>query len=384
MQSRTLTTTVTPHVQRTPSIYSTPGAANTYNGENGEKNLAIVDEIDLGAEDEESMASPSRPFLLSHSVMVGLAMCLLMIIESLAARLIVIEVHALGTVALPRLALLVTLPIFMFFTLFFTIVVVGTGFQIFGPMTDVKMGNSRFYSSRAPDIRRHPNIELPHITIQMPVYKEGLKGVIIPTINSLIPAIRHYENLGGTASIYVCEDGMQALKPDVAEMRQRFYRANNIGWCARPAHGKDGFVRAGKFKKASNMNYCLSFSLKVEDELLRLMKEKSDREGRSEVDFSVEEEEFLYEQALQILLDADGGMTMAEGNVRMGDIILIIDCDTRVVGIFFLRTEAFADFETAGGLSVARCNGDGRESRSCHYPTCFRCDAGYSQCFRKC
>ena len=159
---------------------------NTSNGDKGEKNLAVVAEIDLSAEDEESLASPSRPFLLSHSVMVGLAMCLLMIIECLAVRLIIIEVHALGTVALPRLALLATLPVFMFFTLFFTIVLIGTAFQIFGPMTDVKMGNSRYYSSRAPDIRRHPNIEFPHITIQMPVYKEGLKGVIIPTINSLV------------------------------------------------------------------------------------------------------------------------------------------------------------------------------------------------------
>ena len=162
------------------------------------------------------------------------------------------------------------------------------------------------------------------------------KNLLTP--NWQIPAIRHYEGLGGTASIYVCEDGMQALKPEVAEMRKRFYRANNIGWCARPAHGKDGFVRAGKFKKASNMNYCLSFSLRVEDELLRLMQEKSDREMRSQADFSLEEEEVLYEQALETMLEADGGMTMAEGNVRMGDIILIIDCDTRVVSSLHIGT----------------------------------------------
>lgn len=320
--------TLTPGQQRTPSIFSNPSVVEMYNEE---KNLAIIDEIDLGAEDEESLEAPARPFLLTHSVMVGLAMCLLMVIECLAVRLIVIEVHALGTVALPRLALLTTLPIFMFFTLFFTIVVIGTVFQLLGPVNDVKLGNSRFYSSRAPDIKRHPNIDFPHITIQMPVYKEGLKGVIIPTINSLLGAIRHYEKLGGTASIYVCEDGMQALKPEVSEMRQRFYRANNIGWCARPAHGKDGFIRAGKFKKASNMNYCLSFSLRVEDELLRLMAEKSAREGRSTEDFSVEEESTLYDIALQTIIDADGGKTLADGNVRMGDIILIVDCDTRVV-----------------------------------------------------
>lgn len=127
------------------------------------------------------------------------------------------------------------------FTLFFVIVVIGTLFQIFGPITDVKQGNSHYYSSRAPDIRKHPDMQWPHITIQMPVYKEGLKGVIIPTINSVMAAIQHYESLGGTASVYVCEDGMQAVKPEVAEMRKQFYQANSIGWCARPPHGKDGF-----------------------------------------------------------------------------------------------------------------------------------------------
>jgi hypothetical protein len=79
------------------------------------------------------------------------------------------------------------------------------------------------------------------------------------------------------------------------------------------------------------MNYCLSFSLRVEDELLRLMKEKSYNEGRTEDEFSIEEEEELYQEALRTIIANDGGKTWAEGNVRMGDIILIIDCDTRVV-----------------------------------------------------
>ncbi|KAH8889228.1 hypothetical protein GQ53DRAFT_723412 [Thozetella sp. PMI_491] len=339
-----------------PALNSTPGTPHAYGGLNpyqiqhrhhtrthsfispqpsiyesvDEKNLAIIDNIDLGAEDEESTTVAPRPFLLTHSVMVGIAMGLLMVIECLAIRLILIEIHALGVPALPRLGLLSTIPIFMWFTLFFTIVVVGTIFQLVGPIGDVKQGNSRYYSSRAPQLKHHPDMKWPHITVQMPVYKEGLKGVIIPTINSVLAAIRHYESLGGTASIFVCEDGMQALKPEVADMRKAFYAANSIGWCARPAHGNDGFVRAGKFKKASNMNYCLSFSLRVEDELLRLFTEFSEHEGRSQESFTIEEEDELYQLAMQTVLEADGGKTMADGNVRMGEIILIIDCDTRV------------------------------------------------------
>jgi hypothetical protein len=35
------------------------------------------------------------------------------------------------------------------------------------------------------------------ILVQMPVYKEGLEGVIMPTVTSLKAAISHYESHGG-------------------------------------------------------------------------------------------------------------------------------------------------------------------------------------------
>lgn len=300
--------------------------------------------LDLGAEDEEALKVPARPIVLTHSVMIGMAMCLLLVVESLAIRQIIVEIRYLGTAAYDRLALVVTLPIFMFMGMFIFTVIFGCLFQAVGPMQDIRSGNSRFYSSRAPERRRHANIKWPHITIQMPVYKEGLKGVIIPTVNSLLPAIKHYEQQGGTASIFVCEDGMQAVKPEIAEMRQRYYRANNIGWVARPKHGENGFVRGGRFKKASNMNYALNFSLRVEDELLRLLKARADELGCREEDLSIEIENELYDKAMQTIIDRDDGRTMAAGNVRMGEIILLIDCDTRVVSILIPcapgRTEA--------------------------------------------
>lgn len=62
---------------------------------------------------------------------------------------------------------------------------------------------------------RHQDYELPHVTIQMPVYKEGLKGVVIPTVTSVLAAVRYYEAQGGTASIFVNDDGK---KPDFAAL----------------------------------------------------------------------------------------------------------------------------------------------------------------------
>jgi hypothetical protein len=44
-----------------------------------------------------------------------------------------------------------------------------------------------------------------------------LSRVIVPTVTSVKAAIRHYESVGGTASIYINDDGMQVLAPEVAE-----------------------------------------------------------------------------------------------------------------------------------------------------------------------
>ena len=38
--------------------------------------------------------------------------------------------------------------------------------------------NSKFYSARPPRPNKQVDNDLPHITIQMPVYKEGLEAVL--------------------------------------------------------------------------------------------------------------------------------------------------------------------------------------------------------------
>ncbi len=79
------------------------------------------------------------------------------------------------------------------------------------------------------------------------------------------------------------------------------------------------------------MNYCLDFSIRVEDELLRLTEALCAETGRTDEDITVEDENVLYQRALQTIIDQDEGRTIAGGNVRIGEVILIIDSDTRVV-----------------------------------------------------
>ncbi len=77
------------------------------------------------------------------------------------------------------------------------------------------------------------------------------------------------------------------------------------------------------------MNFCLHFSTQVEDELLRLIADRD--ESTEDPGLSVEEEQELYERAFDTTLESYDGTVMAAGDVRIGDIIHLVDCDTRVV-----------------------------------------------------
>ena len=119
--------------------------------------------------------------------------------------------------------------------------------------------NSKFYSAMLPCRLKGRN--LPHITIQCPVYKEGLLSVIAPTVKSVKAAICTYELQGGTANIFINDDGLQLLGEEERQARIEFYNDNNIGWTARPGHGSEGFVRKGKFKKVGRLAMFHSLSL---------------------------------------------------------------------------------------------------------------------------
>jgi len=77
------------------------------------------------------------------------------------------------------------------------------------------------------------------------------------------------------------------------------------------------------------MSCCLEFSNKVEDELFCLIARQQDITKTQHI--TLEQENELYRQALDTVITSDQGRTMAAGNIRLGEIILLVDCDTRVV-----------------------------------------------------
>ncbi|KUJ15797.1 uncharacterized protein LY89DRAFT_647797 [Mollisia scopiformis] len=272
---------------------------------------------------EDALIAEKRPTLLINPIIVGLTLTLLIAALGLGWGKLAQEVAIDGKFI--RLALLAVTPCQIFVSLFFMQIIVVNIAQIFGPISQLNL-NSKFYSGKAPK-RLNRNGFLPHVTIQMPVYKEGLNAVIQPTIISLKAAISTYELQGGSANIFVNDDGMQLVPEDEAQARRDFYEEHNIGWVARPKHnpkpadGENVFLRRGKFKKASNMNYALMVSNKVEDKLLSVQRHDK---------WTQEDEYAAYDQCLAAVLTEEEGRAWAEGNIRVGDYILLIDSDTRV------------------------------------------------------
>lgn len=215
---------------------------------------------------------------------------------------------------------------------FFFTSLVGNIAQLIGPIDQVNQ-NTLYYSGKAPKrLNKDATGSLPHVTIQCPVYKEGLISVIQPTIHSIKAAISTYEMQGGTANIFINDDGMQLISEEEAAARQEFYSEHNIGWVARPKHNPkpeegEPFLRRGKFKKASNMNYALGVSARVEDKLCNVERPES---------WDQQAEAVAYSRALAEVVEEDEGRTWADGNIRLGDYILIIDSDTRVPKDCFL------------------------------------------------
>ena len=222
--------------------------------------------------------------------------------------------------------------------------VAGCCAQMFGPVAQMTQ-NTKYYSGKAPPPLRTPN--LPHVTIQCPVYKEGLQAVLVPTVNSLKAAMAEYEMQGGSVSIFVNDDGMQLISEEEAQTRRDYYAENQIGWVARPKHnpkpapGEEGFIRPGKFKKASNMNYAMAVSARIEDKMTRVQRHEK---------WTKEDENFAYGQCLEQVKVEDQGRTWADGNIRIGDYILLIDCDTRVPKKCFLS--AVSELERSPEVAI--------------------------------
>ncbi|KAH8096816.1 glycosyl transferase family group 2-domain-containing protein [Cristinia sonorae] len=338
----------------------------------GRKKTVVVENTSL---DLENTGPEHRPAKLYAPIYNGLAAGLSIFFIANALNTILIEWQLDRDFT--RFAFAAIFPLWFCVSLFFCMQIFQNVAMAIGPIAHYHE-NSLYYSAIKPKPNKLVDNNLPHITIQMPVYKESLDAVLAPSIESLKKAMQTYARQGGTSTIFINDDGLRILPIEERDRRIAFYANHGIGWVARPKHDNapDGFKRAGRFKKASNMNYGLALSLLAEKHLETLLAQKSRDPARHSLAGSSNESsgqeshqygmqyqnhdgndqgivevplngaaaakaselEDLEERALQMAIDetyeASGNRFRpwaANGRaIRMGEIVLIVDSDTVV------------------------------------------------------
>ncbi|KAH9023732.1 glycosyl transferase family group 2-domain-containing protein [Lactarius pseudohatsudake] len=288
-------------------------------------------------QDLEKGGANARPAKYFGPVYSGLGLALSTFFMASGISTLLQEYRLTGTFT--RFALLTTSPFLFSVSLFFSLQLIGNISYVFGPVAQYHE-NSKYYSAIKPAANKEVDAHLPHITVELPVYKESLSHTISPSVMSLKKAMQTYARQGGTSSIFVHDDGLQLISEADRQERIRFYADNGIGWVARPKHedGEGGFKRRGRFKKASNMNYGLALTLKMEEHIQKLELERGEKGSVTDSTISDDDVEDLEEKALRLAIEEiyeeSGRRWKPWANnakaIRMGEIILIIDADTIV------------------------------------------------------
>jgi cellulose synthase/poly-beta-1,6-N-acetylglucosamine synthase-like glycosyltransferase len=266
--------------------------------------------------------------------------------------------------SIARILIEVILALLSFLGLFWnTYFTIGSIFKCFIP-SKAFTSNTK-YSSILPE-KKPDGAEWLEVTIQIPVYKESLLEVLMPTLKSCQASRDYYiKKTGARCNIVVCDDGMMSYLKDnfpAAEMlwetvvktegrviklgkllklvprasrhhlkglrsrsvyevfhRMLYYYHYEIGFVARST-----VDRRGKFKKASNLNSHLRLALGA----AQLVSESNEGE------FCDFESALLNESH-----NEDGSRYMMFGNdIRLGHLICINDADARMAQSVIFKT----------------------------------------------
>jgi hypothetical protein len=151
--------------------------------------------------------------------------------------------------------------LFLALTSFFIFFVVNIIYNLIVPYKWIQT-DSEYLSFNEPNNMTETNLDLENqckqviVTIQIPVYTESFDNVLESTFNNVALAVKKFNETSKhyIVNVFINDDGLQVVPFSEAEKRIKYYKEHlDFFYIGRP---KDG--RAGKFKKASNMNFCLN------------------------------------------------------------------------------------------------------------------------------
>jgi hypothetical protein len=147
-----------------------------------------------------------------------------------------------------------TVPFYFIFTAFYVFYTINITYNIFAPKSWTE-SNTTFLSFMPQSIECTDNLKEKRVTVQIPVYTEDFENVIMKTLLNVLDVCRHYNQQNVIKmNIFINDDGLQVVDSKEKDKRIAFYNAHpEIFYIARPKE-----KRRGRFKKASNMNFCLN------------------------------------------------------------------------------------------------------------------------------
>ncbi|KAH9062582.1 glycosyl transferase family group 2-domain-containing protein [Lactarius deliciosus] len=233
--------------------------------------------------DLETGGASARPTRYFAPVYGGLGLALSTFFIASGVNILLQEYRLTGTFT--RFALVATVPCLFCVSLFFSL-------QVITNISYVITKTSKYYSAVKPAANKEVDAHLPHIT-----YRTSAS----PSVMSIKKAMQTYARQGGTSSIFLISEADR-------QERIRFYADNGIGWVARPKHDDS---------EASNMNYGLALSLKMEEHIRN--------EDIEEQALRMAVEEIFEESGRRFRPWAHNAKA-----IRIGEIILLVDSDTIV------------------------------------------------------
>ena len=221
------------------------------------------------------------------------------------------------------------IPAFFGLSSFFVFFAINIGYNILVPLPWIQT-DSYYLSYNKPNIIFDKTSQETILTIQIPVYTESFDSVLRETFENALELAREYNKIHNTTiNVFINDDGLFVVNENERNKRLTYYsnNQNELFFIARPKEN-----RAGKFKKASNMNFCLNIIENLRPNSLLFLSNFFNFEFSSNIE-TMKLGKYIF------LLDSDSRIRMTNNENLLDSLIKEMEFDP-AIGYLQLKTNA--------------------------------------------
>jgi hypothetical protein len=221
------------------------------------------------------------------------------------------------------------IPAFFGLSSFFVFFAINIGYNILVPLPWIQTDSYYLSYNKSNNIFDKTSQET-ILTIQIPVYTESFDSVLRETFENALELAREYNKIHNTTiNVFINDDGLFVVNENERNKRLTYYsnNQNELFFIARPKEN-----RAGKFKKASNMNFCLNIIENLRPNSLLFLSNFFNFEFSSNIE-TMKLGKYIF------LLDSDSRIRMTNNENLLDSLIKEMEFDP-AIGYLQLKTNA--------------------------------------------